>query len=106
MTGNFESVSIEARILERRTQSFQNEKSLGSQLVGVVFKGDVQVDRRRLLLSLDHKSPRAAKLLFGNQCLHNIFGGRVGGVADVVGIRCSAISGKLKVSDQAARSIG
>ncbi len=29
-----------------------------------------------------------------------------GGVADVVGIRCSAISGKLKVSDQAARSIG
>ena len=32
--------------------------------------------------------------------------GVCGGVADVVGIRCSAISGKLKVSDQAARSIG
>ena len=29
-----------------------------------------------------------------------------GSVADVVGIRCGAISGKLKVSDQAARSIG
>jgi len=29
-----------------------------------------------------------------------------GGVADVVGIRCGAISGKLRVSDQAARSIG
>ena len=29
-----------------------------------------------------------------------------GGVADVVGIRCGAISGKLRVSDQAARSMG
>jgi len=39
-------------------------------------------------------------------CLNKTVDERAGAVAGVVGIRCGAISGNMKVSFQAARSIG